>query len=121
MPFASKCDTSSSTHFIFNYININAIHLAIQSIVETLTHYGKNEDYCESAFWFVQILVLAVYLNKAVHGSGCNPAEPPHTRCKLWFNKSINGTKLVGNTPWGVPKQMLTVPYTVSLRTAPCI
>ena len=43
--------TTSSTHFIFNYININAIHLAIQSIIETLTHYGKNEDYGESAIW----------------------------------------------------------------------
>ena len=49
MPFASKCDTSSSTHFIFNYTNINAFHLATLHFIETLTHYGKNEDYGESA------------------------------------------------------------------------
>jgi len=51
MPFASECDTLSSTHFIFYYTNINAIHLATFHCIETLTYYGKNEDYCESADW----------------------------------------------------------------------
>ena len=88
MPFASKCDILSSTHFIFYYININAVHLATLFLVETLTYYGKNEDYGKSAnLVCANFYALAVYLNKAVHGSGLdNPAEPPHTRCKLWFN-----------------------------------
>ena len=42
---------TSSTHFIFYYINISAIYLSTLFLVETLTHYGKNEDYGESADW----------------------------------------------------------------------
>jgi len=49
MPFASECDTLSSTHFIFYYTNINAIHLATFHCIETLTHYGKNEHLSLSA------------------------------------------------------------------------
>ena len=49
MTSGANLNATSSTHFIFNYININAVHLATQPIVETLTYYGKNEDLSLSA------------------------------------------------------------------------
>ncbi len=123
MPFASKCNTSSSTHYIFIYININAIHLSTFHCIETLTHYGKNEDYGESAFWFVQILSFSCLIRtKRLMGPGWITRQSRRKRdVSFGLINSINGTKLVGNTLCGVPKQKRTVPYTVTLSTNLCV
>ena len=44
--------------------------------------------------WFVQILYFSCLIRtKRFMGPGANPAEPPQTRCKWWFNKKYQRNK----------------------------
>ena len=50
-------------------------------------------------FWFSSLSIFISLenciwnLHKKVHGSGWNPADPPQTRCNLWFNEKYQRNK----------------------------
>ena len=89
---------SSDYLFKWYFLRMLQCKLALL-IVETLTHFVLTQLHLVGGFGFhlyqslYHLNTKTKILHKKVHGSGWNPAEPPQTRCKLWFNKKHQRNK----------------------------